>query len=265
MKHTILSERELRLIEGLIGKYGIIVSFAQVYDQLKDSLSKQETRNLVAKLFRNDWLIRIKKGSYAIADLSSHNFLGISPLVIASVFVPESYVSFEAGLNFYKLFDQMVKTVTSVCKLKSKKYYFQNLEYRFVKVKEDLYFGFKEVSLEGKTIRIAEREKIVLDYLYLRNDTYSIHLVLEKLREGKENFDFNKMVGYAARYPVGVKRRLGFLLDLLEIDTERLRKQLAGNTGYSKLTRRSKIFNSKCSREFMRRHTYGLKKWVVFY
>jgi len=121
----------------------------------------------------------------------------MSPLVIASVFLPESYVSFEAGLNFYQLFDQMVKTVTSVCRLKSKKYYFQDLEYRFVKIREDLYF------------------------------------------------DFNKMVDYVERYPVGVKRRLGFLLDLLEIDTEKLRKQLAGNTGYSKLPRKSKIFNSK--------------------
>ncbi len=245
MKHTILSEKELRLIEGLIGKYGIIVNFAQIYYQLKNSLSKQETRNLVAKLFRNGWLVRIKKGSYAIADLSSHNFVSISPLVIASVFVPQSYVSFEAGLNFYELFDQMVKTVTSICKLKSKRYYFQDLQYRFVKIREDLYFGFKEISLEGKTIKIAEIEKIVLDYLYLRNDTYSIDLVLEKLRQGKENFYFNKMVDYAERYPVGVKRRLGFLLDLLEIDTEKLRKQLAGNTGYSKLTRKSKIFNSK--------------------
>ena len=129
-KHTILSEKELNLLENLIAKYGNIVDFQNFYSEVSTFLSRQEAVNLVAKLKRNGWIVRIKKGVYAIASLTSHGFSDISPFVIARTLVNNSYVSFEAALGYYNLFDQMVKSVISVTPLKPRTFEFQNLNYR---------------------------------------------------------------------------------------------------------------------------------------
>lgn len=243
-KHTILSERELELLENLIARYGNIASFENFSAETKVFLSKQEAYNLVSKLIRNGWLIPIKKGIYAITDLTTHNFVSLSPLVVANVLNKNSYVSFEAALSYYNLFEQMIKTTTSVTTTRPRLCHFQNFDYRFVKVKKNLYFGFRIVTVEGHYANIAELEKTILDFLYFRSDSYTIDLLLEVLIKAKTKIDFNKLITYARKFPLATKRKLGFLLDLLGVNTHRLLSTIS-KKGYSRLTRNSKKFNAK--------------------
>ena len=243
-KRTILSEKELNLLENLIAKYGNIINFQNFYSEVSTFLSRQEAANLVAKLKRNGWIVRIKKGIYAIASLTSHGFSDISPFVIARTLVNNSYVSFEAALAYYNLFDQMVKSVISVSPLKPRAFEFQKLNYQFVKVKKKLFFGYRDVDVEGYRSQIAELEKIFLDYLYFRNDTYSLHIFWEKINLGRNMINFGKMMEYAMHYPVTTKRRLGFLLNRLGEDTKILFDSLH-KKGYSYLTKNSRKFNNK--------------------
>lgn len=248
-KHTILSEKELILLESLIANHGNIIEFKHFYDESKSFLSRQEAINLVLKLKKNGWLIPIKKGIYAIADLSTHGFAGISPLAIARTLINDSYVSFEAALSYYDLFDQLVKSIISITPRKPRSYHFQDLNYRFLKIKQNLFFGFKEINIEGYKAQVAELEKIFLDYLYYRNDSYSIDLIWEKLNKGKDQINFDKMVDYSRQFPLTTKRKLGFFLDKLGINTQKLIKAVH-KKGYSLLTKNSKKFN---------------KKWRIYY
>jgi len=248
-KHTILSEKELILLENLIANHGNIIEFKHFYDESKSFLSRQEAINLVLKLKKNGWLIPIKKGIYAIADLSTHGFADISPLAIARTLINDSYVSFEAALSYYDLFDQLVKSIISITPRKPRFYHFQDLNYRFMKIKDLLYFGFKEINIEGYKAHIAELEKIFLDYLYYRNDSYSMDLIWEKLNKGKDQINLDKIVEYSMQFPLTTKRKLGFLLDKLGINTQILIKAVH-KKGYSLLTKNSKKFN---------------KKWRIYY
>lgn len=101
------------------------------------------------------------------------------------------------------------------------------------------------MAINGQKAKVSELEKAILDYLYFRADTYSIDLVLEKLKENKSDFDFEKMQDYALKYSLTVKRRLGFLLDLIGIEASRLLKEVKKHSGYSKLTEKSNKFNAK--------------------
>jgi predicted transcriptional regulator of viral defense system len=256
-KHTILSEKELNLLESLIANHGNIIEFKNFYDQTKSFLSRQEAINLVMKLKKNGWLIPIKKGIYAIADISSHGFTNISPLIIAKTLVDESYVSFEDALSHYDLFEQMVKSIISITSQKPRFYRFQDLNYKFLKIKSQLYFGFKGINIEGHKAQVAELEKIFLDYLYFRNDSYSIDLIWEKLNKGKEQINFKKMVDYSLKFPLTTKRKLGFLLDKLGENTQELLKVIH-KKGYSHLTKNSKKFNSKWRIYYEYRFDYSL-------
>jgi predicted transcriptional regulator of viral defense system len=243
-KNTILTEKRLKDIEDIIASFGRIVSTDDIYKTLGGKYSKFVLKKRIYELREKGWLIPLKRGLYFISDISSRGFVNISPFIIASAFDKNSYISLDSALSFYGLFEQMLRTTSSVTSLKSKKYVFQDNAYRYLKINEKLYFGFKTENLEGYYVKVAELEKVVLDYLYFKNDTYSIDLLLEKLQKAKDRLDFKKLFDYARRFPKTTRRKLGFILDLLKIDTEELHKDIEMK-GYSKLTPNSKKFNAK--------------------
>lgn len=243
MKKTILSEKELYLLESLISDHGYIVTSRQIEAML--GISKQAARNLVGKMVRNGWLIRVKKGYFAIANLESHNFSNISPLAIAQVLIPGSYVSFEFALNYHGHFDQLAAKVTSVTTARTRRYEFQNTEYLFVKAKPEMMKGFKEISIEGESARVANLEKALLDFLHFRRDSYTVGLLIEKLKETRDEIDVQEMTDLSKAYPITLRRRLGFLFDFAGIDSGGLHEELKGTPGFAKLTKNSNLFNAK--------------------
>src|SRR3989339_501872 len=117
MNHTILSSKQDELLENLIVKYNKIVTFEQILLESKKFWDYKQTKNLITKLVKNGWLIRIKKSLYVISDLSTRGFLSISPYKVANLLVPESYVSFESALQKYGMFDQLTsKTISGSLK-----------------------------------------------------------------------------------------------------------------------------------------------------
>jgi predicted transcriptional regulator of viral defense system len=244
MKKTALSQRDLNALERIIAKHGSIVTSSELRE-LFPEYSYGSLGQEINALATRGWLIRIKRGVYAVASLESHSFATISPLVVAQVLVPGSYVSFEFALNHHGLFDQLPATVASVTPLKSKTYEFQDMEYRFVKAKAEMMTGFAEVSLEGRTARVADVEKALIDFLHFRKDTYTVDLVREKLEEAREELSADKLARYVQEYPIVLKRRLGFLLDAAEISSEELHAQIARTPGFARLTPTAKKFNAK--------------------
>ena len=81
-----------------------------------------------------------------------------------------SYLSMEYALSYYSLIPETVFWRTSVSSRKTKKIsgFLGNFSYQ--KIKSDLLFGYKLVRINKTTFKIAEPEKALLDFLYLRND-----------------------------------------------------------------------------------------------
>jgi len=244
MKKTILSKKELEILEKIIVKYGYIVSSHDIKGLLSN-YSYDEVNQEIKFLVNRGWLIRIKRSYYVVANLESHNFSNISPLIISRIFVPDSYISFEFSLNYHGLFDQLPNRVVAVTTLKSKRYNFQNIEYKFVKAKSEMIFGFEEVEIDQQIARVASVEKAILDFLHFRKDIYTIDLIIEKLKEVKDDISYSKLADYAAVYPVALKRRLGFILDIIGINSVELNKAVRKIPGFVKLTKNSNIFNAK--------------------
>ncbi len=243
-KNTILTEKRIKDIEDIIAASGKIVTADDIHKALGRKYSKFVLKKRVYELKEKGWLVPLRRGLYFISDISSRGFVNISPIVIASAFDKNSYVSLDSALSFYGLFEQMLRVVSSVTKLKSNKYVFQNNTYRYLKIASKLYFGFKTENIEGYYTKIAELEKVILDYLYFKNDIYSIDLLLEKLQKAKDRIDLKKLFAYARKFPEATKRKLGFILDVLKIDTTELHKNVSAK-GYSKLTASSNKFNAK--------------------
>lgn len=246
MKNTILSQKDAELLGKAIIQYGRILSTRDLTAIFNTAYTVASAHNRINRLVRAGWLRRIKQGLYLIVDsLSARSQNDLSLYVIANSLVNESYVSLSHALNYYQMFDQYDKTITSISVKNSKKYNFDNHTYNFSKVKKDLYFGFVEKRENGKIIKIAEAEKALIDYLYLDKSFGGASLVFEKIRDHHTEIDLNKLQDYAKRSGTGILRKVGFMLDTLGLDSERASSALRGKGGNSYFTADSKLFNAK--------------------
>jgi len=248
IKNTILSKTDNRLLEEVALTYGQVATTKELEKIFAQVHARKDVRaHRISFLAKAGWLVRIKKGLYlVVTDLSALTAGNVSNFVISNALNIKSYVSFANALNWHGMFDQLTKSVDAVTSARARTYRFQNTEFRFFRVKETLFFGFSQERANGKVVNIAEKEKIILDYLFLRRNAATISLVFEKLKEHKGAFDFSKMITYAKAYNLTTQRNLGFLLDAVGVSTDALyeiaRKK---NKGFSKMHAKAKTFNAK--------------------
>ena len=245
LKRTILSEKELNLIENLISKYGSIVTFDQITSILRNEMNHQVIKNLINKLSGNGWLVRIKRGTYAVSSLESRGFLSLPVYKIAQVIEEDSYVSFEAALQYRGMFDQLLKTVTSVSQKRHAKKTIQQTAYKFTTFKKPLFFGWSQEKAESYNVKIAHAEKAILDMLYRNKDEYVIETVVNVIKNDKDKLDFARMSDYSSKFDITTQKVIGFLMDKFEVSTEDIFKRIGHRRDKSHMTTNSGIFNAK--------------------
>lgn len=246
MKYTtILSIHQSELLENLIAKHGNIVTFDNILTESKEWWDYKQSKNLITTLIKHGWLIRIKKGLYAISDLSTRGWLSLSSYVVANLLTRDSYVSFESALHHHGMFDQLTDTIISVSLKAHKTVRLQNIEYSFVKTKADYYFGWQEVILDNTNTRIATTEKALIDMVHFHKSTYAIDLVIEKLREHKNDLNFTQLNEYVSKMSMTTIKIFGFIFDLLELDSAQLLKYAKKNNGAHRMITNARSFNAK--------------------
>lgn len=245
-KNTILSQKDLSLLEEAILRFGRVVSFDDLSSIFTTSYGEGESKQRISLLSKRGWLVRIKRGLYiVITDISTLGFSDLSELTVSQTLNQDSYISLENALQHYSMFDQMLSGVEAVTDKRARNYKVQNKNYRFSHIKKELYFGFNTEIIEGREVKIAEKEKALLDMLYFRSSSYNVDLVLEKLKNYQHDIDFKKLKTYAKRFGLSMIREVGFLLDLLKVDTQDLHLLEKGKGGYSKMSANSTEFNAR--------------------
>jgi len=143
-------------------KNRVLIDVQEVKQVFPDFASRRfyewQKKGYIKKLASQFYIFADKKISE-----SENNF-------IANKLFEPSYVSLESALRYYNLIPEVVFLTTSITTRKTKliKTAVGNFQYR--SVKEDLFFGYKIIDQNGVSYKIAESEKALLDFLYLRSD-----------------------------------------------------------------------------------------------
>ncbi len=223
---------------------GQIVTSQNIFAEAKNNWDYQQTKNLITKLVKNGWLIRVKNGLYVISDLSNRGFLSLSFYVVANLLVLNSYVSFESALQYYGMFDQLTNKIISVSLKKFKTISLNNIEYNFIQTKGKFFFGWREILIDDKTVRIATAEKALIDIINFRKSKYAVDLIIEKIKEHKNNLDFTQLVKYLKEFSEATIKTFGFIFDLLNIDSTSIYR-LAENSIKNKHSTHRMLANDK--------------------
>ena len=188
-------------------------------------------RKLLHDLAKGRWVERIERGKYLIYPLEAgwKPDYGTHPFIIARGLVEPYYVGFWSALNYYGITEQGSRTTLIATTKKKRPFPYKEEVYRFVSLPRKRFFGIRKEWMGESTFNISDREKTVLDCLFLPKYGGGLTEVAKAFRE---KIDYGKLCAYAVKMDdLATLKRLGCLLDVLEIKTANAGKLLGRVSG----------------------------------
>lgn len=163
----------------------------------------QLLRNQLYLWQKRGLIIKLKKGLYMLGE--NERKIEPSPDAIASHMVAPSYISMEYALSRYDLIPEGVFTVTSITTKKTQTIRNNLGTFAYQHIKEKCFVGFKqEKDSNGLTFFMAEPEKALVDFFYLRSHDFKENdkdVFKESFRfQNTENLDKNKLIRFGALF-----------------------------------------------------------------
>jgi predicted transcriptional regulator of viral defense system len=157
------------------------------------------------------YIENVKRGFYRFTDQPINQ--GVTYFTANKIYSP-SYISLETALAYYQVIPEAVFISSSISTLNTTKLSTSMGNFTYQHVKENLFFGYVLVSLNGLIVSLANLEKAILDYLYLYPELNSVD-DFEALRWNKEvlkQLDFNLFSDYLQLFN---SKRLGKRVQIL--------------------------------------------------
>ncbi len=141
------------------------------------------------------YILKVRRGFYCFEERrKDERFQYFSANKIYS----PSYVSFESALAYYNIIPEGVFITISATTRNTANYETPIGSFTYKHLKPVLFFGYKLVQSEGGTIKIAEPEKVILDYFYMNKQNS-----IEEMKEMRFNeiqlkdiIDFERLKKY---------------------------------------------------------------------
>lgn len=127
----------------------------------------QIMRNQMSRWVKSGRLIQLKRGLYIFNELDQGR--GVARLFIANKLYEPSYISMETALSLYGIIPEGVSVATSITAKVTRRFDNEAGHFLYQHVKPSAFRGFRQESMDGCPVFIAEPEKAVLDFLYLHS------------------------------------------------------------------------------------------------
>jgi len=244
MKRISLTEQELELLDTALIEFGAVVTFSQLFSLLDEDVAYVRMR--ISKLVNQGLLVRIKKGVFAISDLSTRGSLSISHTAIVNSLVEAAYISFEMALQYHGYYDQLLANINAVSLTRYQSSTIDGYTYNFINTQEKYFYGWDTYVIDGQAVKIADAEKALIDLLQFHRTRYSTDLVLEKMNVFKDDIDQQTLIEYALKANLTTQRILGFLMDCANLDSRPLHDAVKGKSSVSAVSNsEDNLYNHK--------------------
>ena len=127
--------------------------------------NKHTLETQISQWVKKDELIQLKRGLYCFNP--EKGGVKINKLLVANKLYEPSYISLEYALSHYGLIPEAAFQITSVTVRKTNKFTNKLGVYIYHHLKQDMFFGFKQEKINEDVILTADKEKALIDYLYI--------------------------------------------------------------------------------------------------
>lgn len=151
----------------------------------------------LSRFVRRGLITRLKQGLFQFSDQD------LDELVIAAKLYQPSYISLETALSIHGLIPDIPAEITSITTVTTNVFNANGRMYRYSRIKNSLFFGFETVVDEksGMSYQLAQPEKAVLDWIYLRKIK-----TLAGMRLSVDILDYQKLSKYSKFYPSWIRK-----------------------------------------------------------
>lgn len=191
-------------------------------------LTDTSARSFVRTLVERGLVTRLKPGLFILVPFEmgkDKEFAG-DPYLVASVLAggKSYYLSHGTAMEIHQMVTQpqLVVYVSTSERLQSR--LIMGTEFRFITCKKKSFFGIIDYwATKQKTVKVSDIERTVIDGLRQPEYCGGLTEVAKGLWMQRESVSPERLMRYSIRLNVGaVMRRLGFLLELYEMGTDKI-------------------------------------------
>lgn len=232
-----LGKENAALFTGLAGQGKLVFSIANA--QAVSGKNYQATLQALHRLSKAGWLVGLGGGKYAIVspEAGSTAIPMVGRLVIGRELVGDAvhYFSHDTALEIHNLITRPVTQVTISTPRRLQSRQVLSVKYRFVYARVENIWGTENhwVS-DNEQVTVSDLERTILDGLTRPDLSGGVSEIATALQIGRAKFDWEKLSLYARKSDnQAVGKRLGFLLELLDLGSQTVTDSLQELVGVS--------------------------------
>jgi predicted transcriptional regulator of viral defense system len=210
------------------------------YHEAKQALpqsSEGAVKELLSDMVRRGLLMRLKQGVYHLIpyEQESSSFMPDWHLLAQPLTngIPH-YIGYYSALQIHHLITQpsLKEQIVVAKQLRPSQIEIKGVPFQFIYHNPEHFFGAKKTWIDSyHTVWCSDLEKTLIDCLFKPDYAGGIVEIAKAMVMSKESINFTRLYDYAIRFnSQAVIKRLGFVLELLEINTDILPKLHAKKT-----------------------------------
>ncbi|TSA34884.1 MAG: transcriptional regulator [Porphyromonadaceae bacterium] len=184
-------------------------------------------RQLTSDMVRRGLLMRLKEGIYYIIPYEQNSELFMPDWhIIAEHLVKDTdhYIGYYSALQIHNLITQpsLKEQIVVSRQIRPSTIKIKNVPFQFIYHNDSHFFGSKKIWIDSyHQVHCSDLEKTMIDCLFKPDYAGGIVEIAKAIFSSKNTIQFEKLLEYTKKFQSqAVIKRLGFLLELLEIRTD---------------------------------------------
>lgn len=226
MKNKYISTQSNELLSYFNGQNRNCFDYSLAYKALPDSKASA-VRELLSDMTKRGLLMRLKEGVYYIIpyEQNAETFMPDWHL-IAEHLVNDAkhYIGYYSALQIHNLITQpsLKEQIVVSKQIRPSEIKIKYVSFQFIYHNDKHFFGAKKIWIDSfNKVLCSDLEKTIIDCLFKPDYSGGIVEVARAIYTSKDKINYDTLLEYARKFDSkAVIKRLGFLLEILDINTK---------------------------------------------
>lgn len=226
MKHKYISTQSNELLSYFNDKGKVCFDSKTALKAFHDT-KESTVRELLSDMTKRGLLMRIKDGVYYIIpyEENAETFMPDWHILVKYLVKDaKHYIGYYSALQIHNLITQpsLKEQIVVAKQIRPSEIKIKEITFQFIYHNETHFFGEKKTWIDDfNKVLCSDIEKTIIDCLFKPDYAGGIVEVSRAIYTTKNELDYNKLLDYTVKFnSQAVIKRLGYLLELFEIETE---------------------------------------------
>lgn len=226
MKSKNISTRSSELLSYFNGNNKACFDYHEAFKAMP-SLRESTLRELLSDMTKRGLLMRLKNGIYYVIpyEADAENFMPDWHLIVENLVKDvQYYIGYYSALQIHNLITQpsLKEQIVVSKQIRPSEIKIKNVPFQYIYHNEKHFFGYKKIWTDSfNKVLCSDLEKTIIDCLYKPDYAGGIVEIAKAIHTSKEKIKFDILLEYVKKFDSqAVIKRLGFLLEMLEIKSE---------------------------------------------